>query len=304
MKQAMTINIHTNVKRKRGWKAAAAALAASLMLASCQTVQTTQAGVVGIDRKQTMAVSAAAMEQSANKQYAQLMAEADKKGKLNADTGQYARVKGIADKLIRQTTAFRPDALHWKWEVNVLTSPEVNAWCMPGGKIAVYTGLIDKLKITDDELAAVMGHEISHALREHSRERASEQAVAGIGISILATVAGVADQDYNCPFCQAPPPGGGILQHRAFECPAIYARQLGEPCPGFDSAGFKDPAAWVGPNITSATAERWKAYIAKHNLLRSRMELNHNVSAFSSVAEPSSAARTLATSGGKGGRPK
>ena len=191
MKQAMTINIHTNVKRKRGWKAAAAALAASLMLASCQTVQTTQAGVVGIDRKQTMAVSAAAMEQSANKQYAQLMAEADKKGKLNADTGQYARVKGIADKLIRQTTAFRPDALHWKWEVNVLTSPEVNAWCMPGGKIAVYTGLIDKLKITDDELAAVMGHEISHALREHSRERASEQAVAGIGISILATVAGV-----------------------------------------------------------------------------------------------------------------
>ena len=120
----------------------------------------------------------------------------------------------------------------------------------------------------------------------------------------LATVAGVPDQDYNCPFCQAPPPGGGILQHRAFECPAIYARQLGEPCPGFDSAGFKDPAAWVGPNITSATAERWKAYIAKHNLLCSRMELNHNVSAFSSVAEPSSAARTPATSGGKGGRPQ
>ncbi len=171
--------------------ATAAALVCSLMLASCQTVQTTQAGVVGIDRKQSMAVSAASMEQSANKQYAQLMAEADKKGKLNADAAQYARVKGMADKLIRQTTAFRPDALNWKWEVNVLTSPEVNAWCMPGGKIAVYSGLIEKLKLTDDELAAVMGHEIAHALREHSRERASEQAVAGIGISILATVAGV-----------------------------------------------------------------------------------------------------------------
>ncbi len=165
--------------------------AATLALTSCQTVKTTQGGAVGVDREQRMAVSAQAMEQSANKQYAQLMAEAQKKGKLNADSAQYARVKTIADKLIQHTGVFRKDALAWRWEVNVLTSPEVNAWCMPGGKIAVYSGLIEKLKITDDELAAVMGHEISHALREHSRERASEQAIAGIGISILATVAGV-----------------------------------------------------------------------------------------------------------------
>ena len=180
-----------HTERRHAGKTIIAVLAASLLMSSCQTVQTTQAGVVGIDRKQTMAVSSASMEQSAKKQYAQLMAEAEKKGKLNADAAQYARVKGIADKLIRQTTAFRPDALNWTWEVNLLSSPEVNAWCMPGGKIAVYTGLIDKLKITDDELAAVMGHEVAHALREHSRERASEQAVAGIGISILATVAGI-----------------------------------------------------------------------------------------------------------------
>ena len=162
-----------------------------LPLGACQTVQTTQAGAVGIDRTQRMAVSAQSMEQSANKQYAQVLAEAQKKDKLNTDTAQYERVKAIADKLIKQTPAFRTDALGWKWEVNVLTSNEVNAWCMPGGKIAVYTGLIDKLKITDDELAAVMGHEIAHALREHSRERASEQAIAGIGISIVAAVAGV-----------------------------------------------------------------------------------------------------------------
>lgn len=161
------------------------------LLASCQTVKTTQAGVVGIDRQQRMAVSAQSMDQSANKQYAQVLAEAAKKGKLNPDPAQYARVKTIADRLIRQSSAFRPDAPSWKWEVNVLQSPEVNAWCMPGGKIAVYSGLIDKLKVSDDELAAVMGHEIAHALREHSRERASEQAVAGIGITILATVAGV-----------------------------------------------------------------------------------------------------------------
>jgi predicted Zn-dependent protease len=164
---------------------------AAFTLASCQTVQTTKAGAVGVDRQQHMAVSAQAIEQSANKQYAQLMAEAQKKDRLNADVAQYERVKAIADKLIKQTPAFRADAPAWKWEVNVLTSPEVNAWCMPGGKIAVYTALIDKLKITDDELAAVMGHEIAHALREHSRERASEQAIAGIGISIVAAVAGL-----------------------------------------------------------------------------------------------------------------
>jgi len=160
-------------------------------LSACQTVKTTQAGAVGVDRQQHMAVSSQTMEKSANKQYAQLMAEASKNDKLNADTAQYQRVKIIADKLIKQTPAFRPDALNWKWEVNVLTSGEVNAWCMPGGKIAVYSGLIEKLKITDDELAAVMGHEIAHALREHSRERASEKAMADLGISILSTVAGL-----------------------------------------------------------------------------------------------------------------
>lgn len=172
-------------------RSAAALLITALSVTGCQSVQTTQAGMVGVKREQRMAVSEASMESAANKQYAQLMAEAEKKGRLNADPAQFARVKAIADRLIPQTTAFRPDALNWKWEVNVLSSPEVNAWCMPGGKIAVYSGLIEKLKLTDDELAAVMGHEISHALREHSRERASEQAVANLGITVLATVAGV-----------------------------------------------------------------------------------------------------------------
>ncbi len=166
-------------------------VAISLSLVSCQSVKTTNAGLVGVDREQRMAVSAQAIEQSANKQYAQLMAQADKNDKRNSDPMQTARVRAIADKLIRQTPAFRQDATGWQWEINVLTSPEVNAWCMPGGKIAVYTGLIEKLNVTDDELAAVMGHEIAHALREHSRERASEQTIAGLGITILATVAGV-----------------------------------------------------------------------------------------------------------------
>ena len=82
------------------------------------------------------------------------------------------RVRAIATRLIAQAGVFRPDAKQWAWEVNTLQIKEANAWCMPGGKMAVYSGLLDAVKPSDDELAAVMGHEIAHALREHSREQA------------------------------------------------------------------------------------------------------------------------------------
>lgn len=169
------------------------AAAAILVLAACETVQTTQGGVVGVTREQKMAVPAEAIDQAAREQYTALIGEERQKGELNRNPAEVARVRAIANRLIPQTVNFRPDALSWGWEVNVISSPEVNAWCMPGGKIAVYTGLIEKLHITDDELAAVMGHEIAHALREHARERASEQAVAGTAISVGAAILGVGD---------------------------------------------------------------------------------------------------------------
>jgi predicted Zn-dependent protease len=163
------------------------------LLAACETVQTTQGGAIGIDRQQRMAVSSAEIDQAAGQQYSELIAEARRKGVLNQNAAQVSRVRAIANRLIPQTTVFRPDARSWNWEVNVLSSPEVNAWCMPGGKIAVYTGLLDKLHPTDDELAAVLGHEIAHALREHARERVSEQTVANGMISIGAALLGLGD---------------------------------------------------------------------------------------------------------------
>jgi predicted Zn-dependent protease len=165
---------------------------ALMALAACQTVHTTGGGAVGVERKQSMStlVSSAQMDSSAAKAYGQVLAEARKKDRLNRDPAQTERVRAIANRLIPNTSAFRPDAPRWSWEVNVIASEDVNAWCMPGGKIAFYTGLIDKLKVSDDELAAVMGHEIAHALREHGRERASERMAQQVGLDVLNLVLG------------------------------------------------------------------------------------------------------------------
>jgi len=162
---------------------------ALVALAACST--TTEEGTVGVHRSQLMLVSSADLDKEAAAQYTQVIQTESPKGNVNKDPQQAERVRNIAKRLIPQTAVFRKDALDWKWEVNVITSPEVNAWCMPGGKIAVYTGIIEKVHITDDELAAVMGHEISHALREHGRERASQQMAAGVGASLAGAVADI-----------------------------------------------------------------------------------------------------------------
>jgi predicted Zn-dependent protease len=145
---------------------------------------------VGIERKQRMLVSEQDVQKGAEQAYAQELQKAREAGKLNKDPALTARVRAIAQRLIPATAAFRPDAPGWKWEVNTLATDEMNAYAMPGGKIMVYSGLVDKLKLTDAELAAVIGHEISHALREHTRERVSRAYAQQLALAGLAVVTG------------------------------------------------------------------------------------------------------------------
>lgn len=163
------------------------------VLGGCAAVETTSSGAVGVDRKQYMSgmVSEQALQQEAAQQYTTLLSQAKAQGALDTNAAQTQRVQAISRKLIAQVGVFRPDAKDWSWQVHVLNSDEVNAWCMPGGKIAVYTGLINRVKPTDDELAAVIGHEMAHALREHAREQVSQQMVTNMGLSVLSAVTGV-----------------------------------------------------------------------------------------------------------------
>ncbi len=168
-----------------------ATAASAIVLSGCQTVDTTKSTAVGVERHQRMLVSSEQINASAEKAYAEVLAEAKKQNALDRDPAQVQRVKAIVGRLIPQTAVFREDAPKWKWEAHVLSSKEVNAWCMPGGKIAVYTGLIEKLQPSDEELAAVIGHEIAHALREHGREQASRAIGQQVALGVIGAVANV-----------------------------------------------------------------------------------------------------------------
>jgi predicted Zn-dependent protease len=167
----------------------AIALGLLLALGGCQT--TTNSGAVGVNRSQFMLVSAEQLDQLAGQTYNQLAADATKKGELNTDPAMTARVRAIAARIEPQTRVFRPDAVNWNWQVNVIDSKELNAFCMPGGRIMFYSGLIKQLNLTDDEIAIVMGHEIAHALREHSREQLSQQIAAETGLGIGSALLGL-----------------------------------------------------------------------------------------------------------------
>jgi len=178
------------------------ALAGALLLTGCQAINTTGSSAVGVDRKQYMfsMLSTDEVNQSYAQMYQETLQQAQAKGKLDTRSNNAKRLQVIGQHLISQAGYFRPDARQWDWQVSLIDSPELNANCGPGGKIIFYSGIITKLKLTDDEIAAVMGHEIAHALREHSREAMSkaygiEMAKLGLGavLGVSQETIGLAD---------------------------------------------------------------------------------------------------------------
>jgi predicted Zn-dependent protease len=167
------------------------ALCGFTALSGCSS--STMNSSTGADRKQFMLVSSEEINNAAAKGYQQTLIEARQKGVLNPNAAQLQRIQRIANRLIPQVNIYRPDARKWNWQVNMIKSNELNAYCAPGGKIMFYTGIIDRLNLTDDEIAAIMGHEMAHALREHGRERASRSGATQLGLGILASAVGLTE---------------------------------------------------------------------------------------------------------------
>jgi len=156
------------------------ALIAVAALAGCSTNPIT-------GRSQLMVVSESMAVSESAAAYSEMMGGLGKKKQIEADTPRVQKVREITDKLIAQAIRFRPDAASWKWEVQVIGDPKtVNAFCMAGGKMAIYSGMWEKLKATDDEIAQVMGHEISHALLNHTQERMSVAMTSQVAAQVAA----------------------------------------------------------------------------------------------------------------------
>jgi Zn-dependent protease with chaperone function len=139
-------------------------------------------------------VPAEQLESSATQQYSQMMAQARSKGALAPEGHpQLVRLRAIGARLIPFAPKWNSRAAQWKWEINLIGSKQINAFCMPGGKIAFYTAILDDLKLTDDEAAMIMGHEMAHALREHARSRIAKTQATGMGLSLGAQLLGLGD---------------------------------------------------------------------------------------------------------------
>ena len=144
----------------------------TLLLTACAT--TTRPGAIGVTRQQLLIVPSATVEQMALTHYVDQYSRAKAAGRLIESGVEYDRLKLIGARLIRQTAVFRDDTRQWKWHLSLIDAPILNATCAPGGKITFYTGIMRQLNLTDSEIAAIMGHEIAHAVREHGREKVSQ----------------------------------------------------------------------------------------------------------------------------------
>ncbi len=165
---------------------------ALLAAMACTPLGAREGVQVGGISKAAGLIPAERVEGGAAQQYRQMLAEAKQQNALAPDNHpQTMRLRTIAQRIIPHAHEWNPRSKSWQWEVNLIGSKQLNAFCMPGGKIAFYSGILTQLQLTDDEVAQIMGHEVAHALREHARERMGKQAVTGTGLSILGQMLGL-----------------------------------------------------------------------------------------------------------------
>ncbi|MBC7706373.1 MAG: M48 family metallopeptidase [Rhodoferax sp.] len=139
-------------------------------------------------------VPAEQIEGAATQQYAQMLAQARASNLLATDSNaQLQKLRVIAQRIIAHAGQWNDRARQWRWEINLVRDKQINAFCMPGGKIAFYSGILDQLRLSDDEVAMVMGHEMAHALREHARAQIGKTQATGLGLSVAAQMFGLGD---------------------------------------------------------------------------------------------------------------
>ncbi|MGW8192725.1 MAG: M48 family metallopeptidase [Desulforhopalus sp.] len=205
-----------------------------LAIAGCATSPT--------GRSQLMLVSPEQAILSSREAYVQTLHPLQRQGKIDNDPKTTARVREITGRIIAQAIGFYPHTRNWQWSVKVIDDPDVvNAWCMAGGKMAIYTGLINKVHATDDEIAQVMAHEISHALANHTAERMSMAMASQMGLMGLAAASG--NNEYSGPLLS----GGALAAALAITLPNSRASEAEADYMGMElaaKAGY-DPRAAV-----------------------------------------------------------
>jgi predicted Zn-dependent protease len=162
----------------------------SFWVPALATLAVTACAISPTGRRQLSLVPEQTAIGASKEAYTAQLAELRSEGKLVTESRATRRIDAITERLVAQAIAMRPETADWEWSVAVIDDPEViNAWCMAGGRMAVYTGLLDKLDPSDDELAQVLAHEISHALANHTAERMSVAIATQAGVALAGAVA-------------------------------------------------------------------------------------------------------------------
>ena len=189
-----SVAVSSAAPREGVWRARRAFVLAGTASAGAAALPVAAQVDVGKSSSVRKLVPAGELENAAHQQYNQMMSEARGQGKLVGDGDpRLRRLRASAQRLIPHSAPWNSRARDWRWEVNLINSDQINAFCMPGGKIAFYTGILEKLQLSEDEAAMIMGHEMAHALREHARERLAKTQATGMGLGILSSLLGLGD---------------------------------------------------------------------------------------------------------------